>query len=283
MKIFPESSFFQEGRAPALPSPAEVRDLNLKTGNVAATNLNYPPSVIIPSLGLVVKYGLSVSIVEAQTQIMLREEFQGRIPIPEIFGWTEDNGQKFIYMSLIEGDTLADRWGGLSDDEKRAICEGLHRFVGLLRTLEQDTRDKYVGNLDKNPLTDIYVTDRPELVGPFQGEDAVKQLQDAFGIEIDDDIVSPIVFTHNDLLPPNIMITPGPDPKVAALVDWAQSGWYPAYWECCKCRKVQMNAEWFCNEFQDEWRNMYLPLILDPVDDETIYYPWVYFVMTKGM
>lgn len=139
------------------------------------------------------------------------------------------------------------------------------------------------GNLDKNPLTDIYVIDRPELVGPFQGEDAVKQLQDACEIEIDDDIVSPIVFTHNDLLPPNIMITPGPDPKVAALVDWAQSGWYPAYWEYCKCRKVQMNAEWFCKEFQDEWRNVYLLLILDPVDDETVYYPWVYFVMTKGM
>ncbi|GAT21529.1 phosphotransferase family protein [Aspergillus luchuensis] len=249
MKIFPESSFFQEGRAPALPSLAEVRDLNLKTGNVAATNLNYPPSVIIPSLRVVIKYGLSVSIVEAQTQIMVREESQGRIPVPEIFGWIEDNGQTFIYMSLIEGDTLADRWGGLSDDEKQAICEELHQYVKLLRTLEQDPRDKYIGNLDKNPLTDIYVIDRPELVGPFQGEDAVNQLQDACGIEIDDDI----------------------------------SGWYPAYWEYCKCRKVQMNAEWFCNEFQEEWRNMYLPLILDPVDDETIYYPWVYFVMTKGM
>lgn len=138
-----------------------------------------------------------------------------------------------------------------------------------------------LGNLDKNPLTDIFVIDRPALVGPFQGEDAVKHLQDACGIEIDD--ISPIVFTHNDLLPPNIMITPGPDPKVAALIDWAQSGWYPAYWEYCKCRKVQMNADWFCNKFQDEWRNVYLPLILDPVDDETVYYPWVYFVMTKGM
>ena len=147
MKTFPESSFFQVGRAPALPSPGEVRDLNLKTGNVAATSLNYPPPVVIPSLGLVVKYGLSVSIVEAQTQIMLREEFHGRIPIPEIFGWTEDDGQTFIYMSLIEGDTLADRWGGLSDGEKRAICEELHRFVELLRTLEQDPRDKYVGEL----------------------------------------------------------------------------------------------------------------------------------------
>ncbi|BCR97851.1 uncharacterized protein AKAW2_31170A [Aspergillus luchuensis] len=219
MKIFPESSFFQEGRAPALPSLAEVRDLNLKTGNVAATNLNYPPSVIIPSLRVVIKYGLSVSIVEAQTQIMVREESQGRIPVPEIFGWIEDNGQTFIYMSLIEGDTLADRWGGLSDDEKQAICEELHQYVKLLRTLEQDPRDKYIGNLDKNPLTDIYVIDRPELVGPFQGEDAVNQLQDACGIEIDDDIVSSIVFTHNDLISPNIMITLDPNPKVAALVD----------------------------------------------------------------
>jgi hypothetical protein len=30
---------------------------------------------------------------------------------------------------------------------------------------------------------------------------------------------------------------------------------------------------------QEEWRDKYLPMILDPVDEETYYYPWLYFVL----
>ena len=33
----------------------------------------------------------------------------------------------------------------------------------------------------------------------------------------------PIVFTHDDhLVPPNILLSPPPDPKVAAIIDWAR-------------------------------------------------------------
>jgi aminoglycoside phosphotransferase len=51
------------------------------------------------------------------------------VPIPEVFGWTEDGGQRFIYMSLIEGKTLQERWYDMNEDEKRAICEQLKPLV----------------------------------------------------------------------------------------------------------------------------------------------------------
>lgn len=121
METFPDSSFFKEKRALALPTPADIRAVNQKSDYILATNFNRPQPVRIPSLGLFVKYGGDVTIIEAQTQIMVREKLRGRVPIPEVFGWTEDGGQRFIYMSLIEGETLQERWGDMNEHERQAI------------------------------------------------------------------------------------------------------------------------------------------------------------------
>jgi hypothetical protein len=46
-----------------------------------------------------------------------------------------------------------------------------------------------------------------------------------------------IVFTHADLCFRNIMVSKGSwwaAPKVLAVVDWHQSGWYPQDWEWLK-------------------------------------------------
>jgi Ser/Thr protein kinase RdoA (MazF antagonist) len=36
-----------------------------------------------------------------------------------------------------------------------------------------------------------------------------------------------IAFTHNDLHPSNILVHDG---HISAVIDWADSGWYPDYW-----------------------------------------------------
>jgi len=94
---------------------------------------------------LFVKYGADVTITETETQILLQERFQGHLPVPEVFGWAEDVGQTFVYMALIEGETLMARWGSLDDNEKQAIFKELHFLIKLLRTLKQDTHDQYIG------------------------------------------------------------------------------------------------------------------------------------------
>jgi hypothetical protein len=147
MKIFPESSFFKERRGPALPTPAEIRAISKESGNIRSTSFNRPPPVILPPLGLVVKYGADVTVVEAQTQMMLHKHLHGQVPVPEVFGWTEDGGQRFIYMSLIEGETVQERWGGMNEDERRAVCEELKHMVKAWRALEPDRHDRYIGEL----------------------------------------------------------------------------------------------------------------------------------------
>lgn len=304
IQTFPESSFFKERRASTLPSPADIRAINERSGDIDATNFNRPPPVRFPSLGMFVKYGADASIVEAQTQIMLREKLEGRLPVPEVFGWTEDGAQTFIYMALVEGQTLMDRWSDLSGREKQAICEELRDLVKMFRSLKQDTGDHYIGkssgkklknsrkkslytnvfsigSLGKQPLKDIFLERHSNLAGPFFGSNAVEQFQSACDMEISSN--TPIVFTHNDLLPPNIILSPGPKPKVAAIIDWAQAGWYPAYWEYCKARRIRVNPMYFDDASQEDWQTRYLPIILEPVDDESCYHPWLYFVLSKGI
>jgi hypothetical protein len=135
--------------------------------------------------------------------------------------------------------------------------------------------------LGKKPLNDILLEDRPNFSGPFQGVNAVQEFQNACGIEISGKL--PIVFAHNDLVPPNILLSPGSNPKVAAVLDWAQAGWYPPYWEYCKARWVRLDPKQFSDAAQEEWRMKYLPMVLDPVDDENCYQRWLCFVVSKGI
>lgn len=140
-----------------------------------------------------------------------------------------------------------------------------------------------LGSMGKHQLNDIFFRFRPELQGPFAGPDAVQKFQDACDLDISGDIHTPILFTHNDVCPPNILLSPGPNPKVIAIIDWNQSGWYPWYWESCKSRQVGLISESFDRALLDEWHTTYVPMILDPADDEAYYHPFIYFVLSKGI
>lgn len=86
-----------------------------------------------------------------------------------------------------------------------------------------------------------------------------------------------VVFTHADLDKSNILISPpnddqnGPGPHLVAIVDWHQSGWYPADWEWLK-------AQWLCEPGEDGGRDSaWVSEIVDPADDE-YFYGWEYIV-----
>jgi hypothetical protein len=48
-------------------------------------------------------------------------------------------------MFLIEGETLAERWGDMNEDERLAVCDELKRAAKAWRALEQDKHDRYIG------------------------------------------------------------------------------------------------------------------------------------------
>jgi hypothetical protein len=44
-----------------------------------------------------------------------------------------------------------------------------------------------------------------------------------------------------------------------------------------------VDPEYFDDTLQEEWYMIYLPMILEPVDDERYYHPWLWFVLFKGI
>ncbi|KAK2035749.1 hypothetical protein LZ31DRAFT_601898 [Colletotrichum somersetense] len=64
----------------------EVRARIEESGNIRATSFDRLPPVISPSLGFLVKYGGNVTILEAQTQMVVHQRLQGNVSMPEILG-----------------------------------------------------------------------------------------------------------------------------------------------------------------------------------------------------
>jgi len=192
------------------------------------------------------------------------------VAVPEIYGWCRDGNVDFVYMELVEGDTLEQRWPSLSAEERWEISKQLRGMLKSLASLEQ--KDLFIGGPTRQPLQDrIFTYLRPKSgKGPFS---SVKEFHDWYtslpyeGFELPEGFVdqcrhelpddAPVRFTHNDLHPSNIMISPKHAAKleIRAIIDWHQSGWYPAYWEACKLRWSVPSG--------GEWAMTYLPQISD--------------------
>lgn len=143
-KIFSESTFFKQSGAPSLPSPDQVRLMADKSDghhrDPRRAQVTY-----FPDMHLVVKWGTNVFLDEAQCIWALSALLPNLVPVPELFGWCRDQQQFFIYMELVKGDTLENRWSELSVGEKTEICEQLQKITRSLRLLEQNAEDRFIG------------------------------------------------------------------------------------------------------------------------------------------
>lgn len=83
---------------------------------------------------------------------------------------------------------------------------------------------------------------------------------------------SAIKFTHGDLHRSNIIVTLSRPYHVLAIVNWEQSGWFPAYWESLKAL--------FTAYREEEWVTKYLPMVLDQYYD--IWDSWDYYIAALG-
>ncbi|KAB5545722.1 hypothetical protein GE09DRAFT_1061142 [Coniochaeta sp. 2T2.1] len=323
--IVQSSSFFRRNPA-SLPSP----------DNGADAAGPRPPPVRFEELGLIVKYGLDITIAEGQCLWYLNKHMKDEVPTPELFGWRRDNGETFIYMQLIHGKTMEEAWPSLSPDERSSICEQLRGYVKawqrfaksqnptssvsqaiLRRTfylrLKVNLTVRQKGHVRRQGAGDIIFTDAMDPnPGPFvdltEFHDYFARYSSRLHPEWDPQREFPelagltddraVVFAHADLCMRNIMVSsrdaqadPGSwkvvrtierwmrrwlglqmarshcsAPKVVAIVDWHQSGWYPAGWEWLK-------AQAMCEPFptgggrDTQW----LEQILTPADEGYAY------------
>ncbi|OAL55171.1 kinase-like protein [Pyrenochaeta sp. DS3sAY3a] len=285
--VFRNSAFFTKPNEPvALPSPTEVREAASRSSDPNVANKNRPPPVVFPDLGLLVKYGREITIAEGQCLLFVRNNLSNVVPIPEVYGWCKDDGQVFIYMELVEGITLEKSWEAMAESERMAVCQQLREMINAWRGLKQEFSPPFIGHVGRQPLLDVIFTSScSPTAGPFS---SVPEFHDwftsTFGPSASEQNRAPhpyrsnlpddatIVFTHADLHPSNIILSAGPNPRVLAIIDWHQSGWYPDYWEYCK-------ALWTA-PIRGEWECKYLPMFLDRRD---CYDYWDYFVLARGV
>ncbi|RBA15718.1 hypothetical protein FPRO05_12325 [Fusarium proliferatum] len=272
---FRDSTFFARNRpGVAFPSADQVRAKSEAGDHV----LHRKNTVIFESLGLVVKFGKEPRVTAAEGQCLwwLRRCLPS-VPVPEIYGWTDDGGEGFLYMQLVEGVTLEKRWDSLSREDKVGVCEQLRDMLDELRQVKRDPEDEFLGQINRGPLQDVVFADgtRPK-AGPFL---SMKEFHDWFSFLVRrqsasgphwedyelEDIPDPyrqllpddpgVVFTHADLHPSNIMVSEGSPCRINAVIDWHQSGWYPDYWEFYKAE--------YTNHWESEWVQEYIPMFLN--------------------
>ncbi|KAL3425124.1 phosphotransferase enzyme family protein [Phlyctema vagabunda] len=273
---FFDTAFFTSGHK-CLPTPAEVRQ---SAGPQAKMNGLEPVS--FPLMKLIVKYGPAITIAEGQCLWAIRR-LCPNVPVPEVYGWCQDGGETFIYMQKVEAPTLEEEWPGLDTEERYAICTHLRHIMNELRQLRQDPANPFIGNINHEPVQDIIIEgnrfnrcfpDVPSFHDWFSGVTLPPidpSDPDPWRPGLLDD--APIVFTHSDLHRSNILMSWGEKgmPQIAAIVDWHQSGWYPAPWEFYKAR-------WTCKG-TEQWE---LDFILEFLQPYHGYLPWDYFVLKRG-
>ncbi|TQV92188.1 hypothetical protein IF1G_09260 [Cordyceps javanica] len=144
---FQKSSFFlRNGKHAAFPTPSEI----LAT-SVAQTPSNglftaAPSTLAFENLGLLVKFGREpvVNIAEGQCLWMIQPAVPG-IPVPEIYGWTQEGDLTFLFMELVPGITLKSMWCSLSHSERTQICTELRNMVRDMRRLRQEAGQSFIG------------------------------------------------------------------------------------------------------------------------------------------
>jgi aminoglycoside phosphotransferase (APT) family kinase protein len=174
------------------------------------------------------------------------------IPSPKLLGIYEQAEKTYIFMTRMRGVLLEEALKNMSPSELQVISSELRSMTDRLRALRVTDfeRESYIGSINRQPCRDlIFGGFRNLSEGPFFSEDEMTENLIARILKFNYDPPIPqseiefrrrlykeisgsqITFTHGDLVPHNILVEDG---HVTAIIDWGQSGWYPAYWEFVK-------------------------------------------------
>ncbi|KAJ7770165.1 kinase-like domain-containing protein, partial [Mycena maculata] len=201
------------------------------------------------------------------------------IPVPRVwfsFTWgTVEN----IVMDRIKGVTLFDalRLGYIQEGDKEDILTSqLAHYMSQLRSLAPPPNSTSISSVIGGPVKCARLFSDPEFgpvaptppTGPFETEVTMNlQIRHLHTLESCDPVViaahsktHPLVFTHNDLAPRNIMVDHIAC-KVLAVIDWECGGWFPAHWEICKM------TNWEKESVSLGWRRWISKIF--PGDEET--------------
>lgn len=146
---------------------------------------------------------------------------QGRLPVPEVYGFGADSRRAFLLLSEIPGLESCD--GTFAQDIPtvvRLLAEGL-RLIHQVKIDDCpfDRRLTHTLALAKRRVEARLVdeSDFDEQRKGMQGQELLEMLLKSRP-EVED-----VVFTHGDYCLPNILIEPSPA-RIAGIIDWGRAG-----------------------------------------------------------
>ncbi|KAI0101682.1 kinase-like domain-containing protein [Nemania sp. FL0031] len=225
------------------------------------------------SKNIIVKSGYGIHLTEAVTMRYIAENTN--IPVPKVYCSFVHKNTAYIVMEKIQGKPLPVAWKDMPDDALEPILAQLKGFVQELRGLAPPP-DTGVENCFGGSLYDSRIPRGNPRFGPFKtiqefhfwlrhdfklenyrgpaGDEDWHAAADM--IRLQDGPWPPPKFTHGDLNPFNIIIRDG---KIAGIIDWEFSGWYPDYWE--------YTSIWFGSRASTVWQGL-IDRFVDPPDPE---------------
>ncbi|KAF8885584.1 kinase-like domain-containing protein [Gymnopilus junonius] len=196
------------------------------------------------------------------------------IPIPRVwitFGW---GGYHYIFMERLQGAVLEDVWDRLSEDLRGAVANQIKGYVTQLRALPPPPGLKSICSIQGGPVW-CFRLNFDGKTGPFRDEEHMNlQLRHLKSLQDFTPIVQtvharkhPLVFTHNDLFPRNIMIEEKTG-KIIAILDWESAGWFPDYWEYCKC--INWGAWRVEQKYWKDWVPRMIPVYAEEAEADRV-------------
>jgi len=166
---------------------------------------------------------------------------------------TRNGPDAYCVMDRIPGRTLEDVWASLSWFNTIKLAFQLRRFVQHLRSITSPV----AGSLATGECRSFYLEDRyglPARCGPrdmeyffgfwtnFTSMRKAIQTADQPIIPTQKLPTEPFVFTHHDLAPRNILLSPSDE---LWLLDWEYAGFYPIYFEYAAMQNFNMQWGFF--------------------------------------
>ncbi|KAI1929758.1 hypothetical protein LOZ12_006886 [Ophidiomyces ophidiicola] len=173
------------------------------------------------------------------------------VRVPDIKRTIKTDENVYIIMERIRGQTLEEAWIHLSWFMTLRLAFQLRQFIHRMRAQTSTT----AGSLSDGACTSVWIDDyyglpshaSPESISAFihfwlnfvppsrykPGKQHYKEFLSQHHV--------PLVFTHQDLAPRNIIVD---DRCHLWLLDWDHSGWYPVYFEYASMQNFDVPSSW---------------------------------------
>lgn len=219
--------------------------------------ISYDNQIVQLPFGLVLKWSDGTRTEEVLAMQVARA---AGFPVPRVICYGEHpespHAPISILMTRMPGGELGTVSQSLSDDEKEYISRELKTYLGTMRQWANPW-DGRICTISGTAIRSVRVP--MHCVGPYESEQefneyligaswaggfpAEAEYQDARNrAEKIQPTPHPVVFTHGDPKPHNILVDKG---RITAFLDWESAGWYPAYWEFTTALRFTFEKSWW--------------------------------------